>query len=56
MVENSRPGFWSILVASSIVAWPVVFGIVFLLIFYVRFHLVRYEHHLARRRSRLQHR
>lgn len=35
-------------VARSIVAWPVMFVIIFFLIFYVRFRLDRYEHHLAR--------
>ena len=35
-------------VTRSIVAWPVMFVIIFFLIFYVRFRLDRYEYHLAR--------
>ena len=35
-------------VTRSIVAWPVMFVIIFFLIFYVRFRLDRYEHHMAR--------
>lgn len=35
-------------VARSVVAWPVMFVIVFLLVFYVRFRLDRYEYLLAR--------
>jgi hypothetical protein len=36
-------------VARSIVGWPVMFVIIFFLIFYVRFRLDRYEYHLTRR-------
>lgn len=34
-------------IARSVIAWPVMGVVIFMLIFYVRFRLDRYEHHLA---------